>query len=430
MTNPNSQSLSLQNTGSRIVTFNKPVAFSRHLGESDDEVWALNPGKRYVFTAQSLTHIMEHVETCSDLGSAPNLRPLQGGQNLSNARILVERYRDRGIGDLLFTTGPLAYMQHVCGHSARIHYYALSGRGQVFYGNPDLHNETALVGPLDYDSFQNYDFHWLIDTVSEYSEEPDQLNVYDALFAKLGLDHTKIEDRFKRPYAYLKKDDFDAFDALCFLIWQDREMDLRRSGYYVVAPLSHSSLRTSSYRMWLEVISSLADYRPVIVLGQITDRMPTTDMTVAEFRYALASLKKTGVVDLIGETPLRTMMAVISKATAVLCLDSAPLYLAQAFRTPAVSIWGPHNPAVRIGYDQDYMDLAIWQHQACHFAPCYAFSGFPVKKCPLGVQQRTCEVMRTVTPDMMMDKIAQIENRRPTLNLGKPVSPTDSIAHA
>jgi hypothetical protein len=43
---------------------------------------------------------------------------------------------------------------------------------------------------------------------------------------------------------------------------------------------------------------------------------------------------------------------------------------------------------VRLGYDQDYLELAVWQRKLCPASPCYAHSGFPVERCPLGAQQR------------------------------------------
>jgi hypothetical protein len=93
-------------------------------------------------------------------------------------------------------------------------------------------------------------------------------------------------------------------------------------------------------------------------------------------------------------------------------MDSGPLYIAQALRVPAVSVWGTHHPGVRIGYDNDYMELAVWNHEVCKWSPCYAYAGFPDGKCPNGSKQMTCEVLNTVTPQHVMDRLDKVQARK------------------
>lgn len=73
-----------------------------------DETWNMNPNTRYVLNANQLVPIQEMVESVTDLKGGSSLyNPLNLNRNMANARIRVERYRDRGLGDLLFMTGPL-----------------------------------------------------------------------------------------------------------------------------------------------------------------------------------------------------------------------------------------------------------------------------------------------------------------------------------
>ena len=87
-----------------------------------------------------------------------------------------------------------------------------------------------------------------------------------------------------------------------------------------------------------------------------------------------------------------------------------PIYIAQALKVPAISLWGTHAPASRIGYDKNMMDLAIWKQEACQYAPCFAFGGFPVNKCPFGGEQTCCEVLASITPDDVLKKVDMIES--------------------
>ncbi len=200
-------------------------------------------------------------------------------------------------------------------------------------------------------------------------------------------------------------------DNYFYFTWAQRNIDLRKTGYYVAAPLTHSPLRVMNYSQWLLFIGQASQRRPVIVIGNIHDRLPDTDMALGEF---VTQVEKLGgnVISAIDATPLRVMAMLISKARCVFTLDSGPLYVAQALRVPAISVWGPHDPGVRIGYDPDYMDLAVWNQEACAHSPCFAYHGFPRKKCPNGEAQTVCEVLSSVTPEMLIAKLDQVESRQ------------------
>jgi hypothetical protein len=98
-------------------------------------------------------------------------------------------------------------------------------------------------------------------------------------------------------------------------------------------------------------------------------------------------------------------------------MDSGPLYIAQALNVPAISVWGPHDPRVRIGYDKPYMDLAVWNKGACRHAPCFAYQGFPIHKCPSGAQQLLCEPLKQVDTGEILSKFASVENANPPIGI-------------
>jgi ADP-heptose:LPS heptosyltransferase len=288
--------------------------------------------------------------------------------------------------------------------------YSLADRGAILTGCPWLSSKSTLAGPLHYDDLQHYDFHWMLGTVTECNEEPDQLNVYDALYRQLGFDPAQIDVQFKRPTAWIQPEDDKNLDQFYYMVWMQKKVDLRRTGYYVVAPLAAASLRCMKYADWLPIIKELADRRPVVVVGLLHERMPTMGMSVGQFNAELGNVSE-GVINVLGGTNLRFTLALIAKANAVVTLDTGPLYMAQALRVPAISVWGTHHPGTRIGYDKDYMDLAIWEHEACGFSPCYAYGCFPELKCPLGSSQETCQVLASVTVDAVTAKLDMVESR-------------------
>lgn len=395
----------------RIVSFNQPTLWTRN----EDEVWMFNPRRRYILNANQLENLQPYIETMSDLHTSADYKPLRMGARLPSSTVLVERYRERGIGDLLFMTGPLAYFHHVTTGDVNVHFYALSDRGPVLNGNPTLPlpNRVPLYGPVHYDDLRYYDYHWFVDTVTEYNEEPDQLNVYDALFKQLGFDPATIEPQFKRPYTYPNEGDLSNLDQFMYFTFMQRKIDLRRTGYYVVAPFSRGSLRAAPYGVMLDVIRELANRRPVVVMGDLTSRMPATDMEAGEFMQHLQSMSsRGGVINAIGATPhIRVAMAVLSKAKVLVTLDSGLLYVAQGMRIPAVSIWGPVDPRARIGYDAEYMKLAVWNKAACRNAPCFAYDWFPAAKCPAGAAQTVCQPLLMVGADEIIERVFAVEER-------------------
>lgn len=396
-----------------IATMKRPVIWHR----TEDEAWLMNPPLRYILSASNIPAVNEHIEALSDLKGQTYLNPLQAGQSLASARLLIERNRDRGYGDLLFLTGPMDFFMHASGGQVKIDIYGLADRTQVLTNHPSLHLGTAMHGPLQYENLMHYNYQWFVDTVTECNEEGDQLNVYDALYKQLGFNPESIEPRFKRPSVMLTNEDTLSLDQFFQHIWLNKKVDFRRVGYYVVAPFSASSLRSMNYSNWLAIIKELAGRRPVIVVGAAQHKMPDMDMSVGEFQQTL--MKMNNIINAIGATPVRTLMALVQKAVCCVTLDSGPLYIAQALRTPAISIWGSHDPGVRIGYDPDYMELAIWNQPQCRFSPCFAYANFPAHKCPAGEHQPCCEVLASVGPEQVLEKLDKVESRNVTL---KPFS--------
>lgn len=390
-----------------ITTVNAPMTFNR----GTSETWFLNPVRRYLFNAAHVRKFEENVESLSDIQGSPLYRPLNAARQMAGKRILVERFRDRGLGDLLFLTGPFAWLHYITGSDIKIHVYAFSDRGQVLQNCPHIDHGTVLVGPTHYADFAEYDAQWLINSVTESSAEQDQLNVYDALFTQIGVDPSTVDPRFKRPHVRIDTGELTALYQFFHTVWSERQFDLRKTGYYVLAPLTHSALRLAPYSYWIALAKELSRRRPVIVIGQQHEALPDSDISAGEF---LTHMSEAGhqVINLVDRgLALRSVMALISQATALIGLDSGPLYIAQGCRVPAVSIWGPHDPGVRIGYDPDYMALAVWNQEFCQNSPCFAFGRFPIQKCPDGAGQKICQVLRAITVESVLEKVDLIEQR-------------------
>ena len=394
-----------------VATVNRPLLWPR----CDNETWSLTPPNRYVINAEHLTKfgdLATQVSAVSDLVGSSLYRPFVSTLNLFDAKILVERHRSRGIGDLLFMTGPLSYLHHMSGGTVDLYVKSLVDRGTILTHHPAIKQRSTIFGPTFYDTLPLYRYHWFIESATEFDEEPDQANVYDVLFRQLGFDPSTIDPKFKRPSVGFDESDTKGLHIFYQIVYQERQIDLRSTPYYVVAPFSFGKLRTKSYSFWLNLIKELSAQAPVIVVGSIRESIPTADdMSAGEFYHTIEqdSVKGGNVISILGNTPLRIVLTIISKSKCVFGLDSAPLYMAQACRVPAISIWGTHSPAVRIGYDPDYMELAVWKNGTCPSSPCFAYSGLPTHKCPRREDQISCEVLSSATVEDVMEKLEKVQ---------------------
>jgi len=390
------------------MTMAKPVLWPR----CDQETWSLTPPNRYVVNAEYSSRFSEdQVEEVSDLKGSAYHKPFVGLINLNNSKILVERHRSRGIGDLLFLSGPLSYLHHMSGGTVKFFLKSLVDRGSVLYNHPALHLKTPLYGPTVYDTLPLYDYHWFIESVTEFNEDREQPNVYDVLYRQIGFDPKTIDPVYKRPSVGFDESDTRGLHAFYHAIWSEKQIDLRSEPYYVVAPFSHGVVRSAPYGLWLNLIHELSQNHPVLIIGSLRHELPDMDMPAGEFvqRLRMMSQQQAKIINLISDLPLRSVLTIISKSKCVFCLDSAPLYMAQACRVPAISVWGPHSPRVRIGYDKAYMDLAIHAKEACPNSPCFAYSGFPERKCPEQEAQKFCAVLANVGVNDIMEKLSLLE---------------------
>lgn len=411
MSNQDASALKFNNPRWVFAQVSKPILWPR----CDQETWALTPPLRYVLTAELVQkYLSDYVESVSDLVNSAFYQPFIGFNQLTDSRILVERHRSRGVGDLLFMTGPMSFLHHLSGGKVNFYVKSLVDRGSVLSYHPAINLGAVLYGPTIYDTLPLYDYHWFSNIVTEFDESREQLNVYDALYRQIGFDYKTIEPKWKRPSVGWHPSDTEAFHAQARYVWSTRSIDLRNQPYYIVAPFSHGQLRTKSYAFWLDLIRELSKRSVVVVVGSVVSALTDhQDMSVAQFIHEinrLDSQPNSRVISMIGDRPLRILMMLIRHAKTVFCLDSAPLYIAQACGTPAISFWGTHDPRVRIGYDKAYMDLAVWRKEFCPSCPCFAYAQLPKDKCPDREAAQDCVVLQSSTIDDALEKLSSVES--------------------
>lgn len=112
------------------------------------------------------------------------------------------------------------------------------------------------------------------------------------------------------------------------------------SGYLLVHPTSAWRRKTWPAASWVALLNELQASCPwplvITAGGEAWER---------EMADAIAAGLTPDALNLAGQTSLRSYLAVLSRARAVLTVDGSASHLAAAFGRPALTLFGPTNPA-------------------------------------------------------------------------------------
>jgi heptosyltransferase I len=109
----------------------------------------------------------------------------------------------------------------------------------------------------------------------------------------------------------------------------------------IISPCTGQRFR--NYRNWrVELYAEVADYAARRYGAQV---LVTGGSTAIEERYGrdIAALAKSRPTNLIGRTTLKQLVALLARASVVLCPDSGPAHMATAVGTPVVGLYATSN---------------------------------------------------------------------------------------
>lgn len=109
----------------------------------------------------------------------------------------------------------------------------------------------------------------------------------------------------------------------------------------VISPCS--SQRFRNFRNWsAEGYARVADYAADRGMKVIVTGGPTAEE--ARYGEAIQQLSRANVINLVGQTGLKELFALLGRATAVVAPDSGPVHMAIAAGTPVVGLYATSNP--------------------------------------------------------------------------------------
>jgi heptosyltransferase-1 len=151
---------------------------------------------------------------------------------------------------------------------------------------------------------------------------------------------------------------------------------------------------------------------PALAFAQALDLLPglpcvllgagDVDMSLA--REILAHAYRPDIVNLVGQTDVPILAAVLAQSAVLLSADSGPMHIATAVDTPTVALFGSTAPDLTGPYDD--RSHVLYAHLPC--APCF--------KSPICGGRWDC--MRVLTPtDVSLAVRALLRGQKPTLAL-------------
>jgi len=111
--------------------------------------------------------------------------------------------------------------------------------------------------------------------------------------------------------------------------------NLRPGGFIVAVPPTRWRTKLYPPRHWRSVIQRIIPRCPVVIAGT-----PADEPMCREISAGFAD----GVVNLAGKTNVPQLVGLLSAAGAVICSDSAAMYIAPAVAVPVVALLGPTRP--------------------------------------------------------------------------------------
>ena len=111
---------------------------------------------------------------------------------------------------------------------------------------------------------------------------------------------------------------------------------------------------------------------PVVLVGRAEDAPVNTEVL---------ALTRGHAIDLTGQTSLRQLAAILSRAALLVGNDSGPIHLAAAVDCPTVAVFGPTDPEITFPYEDGNRFVSVRSHsdhpRPCLNPRCFSDHGLP-----------------------------------------------------
>ena len=339
-----------------------------------------------------------------------------------------------GYGDQILTW-PFAKILAMRGYE--VHVMCDPGNTLCWWHFPWIRSLQPL--PMQYEQFKLFDYHCMMETVTNTDEHQDQDHPLDTMLRKVGIDPYTVDAKQKviRPnFTYLEMQSVEKFAGKRIGMYQLSASNQTRSlpagdSAFMLSKIAdaypdihwlalHDKYNLDSYR---EAISCKkcggkgkldAPVNTNVSASSSSGTHSTGTLAVSPVKEDLAQIcpkcKGSGAIrpniQSYSSPDLRELWALTTKAAVVVAPDSMMVHVAGCMDVPCVGLWGLTAPVNRIKY---YLNHApIWKREACPFAPCYTYGGCFPRYCPPRANRTVCECLGAIAPSDVLDALKQI----------------------
>lgn len=163
-----------------------------------------------------------------------------------------------------------------------------------------------------------------------------------------------------------------------------------------------SSIRKNNYRNWsVKNYAALVDYACIDLGLQVilTGGPSSPEQTMAQ---GITQYSSSSIINLVGKTSIKQMLAVLSAADVIIAPDTGPLHMGTAVKTPVIGLYATSNP-LRTGPYND-LDKVI---NAYPEAVKKEFNR-SVSDIKWGRRVRSPDAMDLITVEQVTDKLQSI----------------------
>jgi heptosyltransferase I len=166
--------------------------------------------------------------------------------------------------------------------------------------------------------------------------------------------------------------------------------------YVVLCPAASKTYKNWTLDGYQTVIEQLQEKGiPVVLIG-----------SPAAHEVALAaeleSRLRQGVLNLVGQSSLEQLFALLKAARLLISPDTGPAHMAVAMGTPVIGLYAHHNPQRTGPYGQQQRVVSVWRERIA------AQSGRSADSLPWRSRVKDPDAMTHVQPSQVMERIEQV----------------------
>lgn len=277
------------------------------------------------------------------------------GQNLNGKKLFI--FRGCGIGDQLITLGIIRGIKETFTRANIDFCVTPQQYNNLFKEQIDNYLYCSIIQePLTLDKFKEYDYHLLLTDSCECNKEPDQPNLYDAIYNFCDLNN--ISNSYKTPVCPVN--DERTIQGYEFIKNNLKDYNYKKTILYQLS--SSTKIRSYHPDLGLELIKGLSEDFNVIVTVAKSDETNKDCENFLNYKFneSVVFYKGHSFLELIG---------LIRNVDLVICPDSSIGHVSNYLGIKTVSLWGSFDSNDRVKY-YDYHLPFKNKTKKCKYSPC------------------------------------------------------------